>query len=323
MSRQRHHIYLFSVILLLVANACHFELPEEPNESGVPCTVHEVTSHQSQPIGALMSTRISDLNELQEMVDFEYVTNAETDLATVKITHCSGNKQVVSILSEGISEGDMKDAARGGLLDKAELMYCAPYLLSIRYDLFRVFMLASRKYEDFCARDVAFYDLALSSVRNIDSLTLASINPRDTGEKGFINTFNHITAQAFVTTVFSEELANFIADSHERLHMPELITGVFTDSMLIHPHNNPLDNYVDIINNEWGQEIGKDLKQKYGITKNTVWTPTLLTSYLNDLQAYYTWSMKIGMRPFRETDEVIVKFCKKLNRVMSDEDFEI
>jgi len=105
--------------------------------------------------------------------------------------------------------------------------------------------------------------------------------------------------------------------------MPELITGVFTDSMLIHPHNNPLDNYVDIINNEWGQEIGKDLKKKYGITKNTVWTPTLLTSYLNDLQAYYTWSMKIGMRPFRETDEVIVKFCKKLNRVMSDEDFEI
>ncbi len=57
-------------------------------------------------------------------------------------------------------------------------------------------------------------------------------------------------------------MADYIADLHERHHLPELTTlGKFTSAQLNDFNNSPLDNYVDMINNEWGQELGKFQKQ--------------------------------------------------------------
>ncbi len=95
--------------------------------------------------------------------------------------------------------------------------------------------------------------------------------------------------------------------------MPELMTGHFSTDQIMDPNVNPLDNYVDIINNEWGQELGKKLRDKYQINSNTVWTPELLTNYLNDIQSYYRWSLQIGMEPFRPQDTVVTRFSHKLN----------
>ena len=114
-------------------------------------------------------------------------------------------------------------------------------------------------------------------------------------------------------------MADYIADVHELHNMPELTTGKFTDEQLKDVDNNPVDNYVDMINNEWGQELGKQLKKKHGITRETLWTKELMVSYLNDIQSYYSWAFGIGISPFRINDDVVIKFADKINQVMRSE----
>jgi hypothetical protein len=170
--------------------------------------------------------------------------------------------------------------------------------------------------------DVAFYYLAQASFRNINTPDLAFANSKDTTEKGYINTFNHITAQAFITSCFSEDLADFVGDSHERYYHPKLINGKFSEKEVSDLAEGPVDNYVDLINNEWGQELGKQLKKKYNINRKTYWTPELVANYLNDLQDYYSWAFQIGFKPFRPEDEQVIKFSKKINVVMNTESLE-
>jgi hypothetical protein len=138
----------------------------------------------------------------------------------------------------------------------------------------------------------------------------------DLDEKGYLNSFNHITAQAFITSIYSERLADFIADVHELYNMPELVTGEFTNKQLADFVNGPVDNYLDMINNEWGQELGKVLDQKYKIDEGTFWTPFLLVDYLNDIQAYQGWAFGIGFKPFRADDNKIIQFAAKINKVI-------
>ena len=183
-------------------------------------------------------------------------------------------------------------------------------------DLNKVYTMARWKPNIFGEGDVAFYDLAKQTVRNISTVDRAYLNERDSSEKGYVNSFNHITGQAIVTTCFSEEMADFIADVHELHNMSELTSGNFSIAQLNDVDNNPVDNYVDMINNEWGQELGKKLKIKYSITNKTEWTPELLANYLNDIQSYYSWAFRIGFRPFTTDDDVIKKFSSKINQVL-------
>ncbi|MEP7127923.1 MAG: hypothetical protein ABI729_03605, partial [Chitinophagales bacterium] len=151
----------------------------------------------------------------------------------------------------------------------------------------------------------------------INTADIAFKNPKDSTEKGYLNTFNHMTAQAFITSCFSEELADFVGDTHERYHHPELILGKFSKKEINDLAEGPVDNYVDIINNEWGQEVGKQLSKKYAISRKTYWTPELMSNYLNDLQDYYSWAFQIGFKPFRPEDEQVIKFSRKMNAVLN------
>ena len=164
--------------------------------------------------------------------------------------------------------------------------------------------------------DIAFYDLAEATVDHITDADLVYIPTEDLSEKGYLNTFNHITAQAFMTTLFSDKIAEYVSAVHERHTMPTLITGVFTEDQLTDLESGPVDNYLDLVNNEWGQLLGKVLQKKYGITKHTVWTPDLLANYLNDTQNYYSRAFGIGFSPFRPTDDMVLRFANKLNRVL-------
>ncbi len=272
--------------------------------------------------GLLMATRFATLEELKTVIEIEYfhdTTLADTVAmrhGRVMLTHCSDGIQVTSELKSGVSEGDIKKARDGSVWKKMGLGYDTPFGIRNRRDLQKVYILSRRRPNLYGAGDPAFFDLAETSVANINTPHLAFRNPRDTTEKGYLNTFNHVTAQAFITTMFSEDMADFVADVHERHHMPELIIGKFTEKQLTDPDKNPVDNYVDIINNEWGQELGKDLKEKHQITSATIWTPELLATYLNDLQSYYSWALQIGFKPYRPEDEVVTQFAEKINIVM-------
>ncbi len=274
--------------------------------------------------GALLGTRFTSLDELKTVVQIEYKNEAISSDSTgsenhsVSVRHCSNGREVISILEKGTSQGDiLKAKSEGAIWGRFALLFGCPYAVMHRKDMEKIYALSRLRPEWFGAGDLAFFEIARSMVKNINTPDLAFRNVRDSTEKGYLNSFNHITAQAFITSCFSEDLADFIADAHEIYRHPELITGNFTEAQIADLEEGPVDNYVDLVNNEWGQELGKQLTEKYGITSETTWTPILLANYLNDLQGYYSWAFQIGFNPYKPEDESVIIFTKKLNAVMN------
>jgi hypothetical protein len=270
---------------------------------------------------ALLATSFDSLADFKQLVQVAYFGDSTADsaadgAAAVQLRYASNGHTVTSVLAAGVTQDDIMRAKDGGPQEQATLALRAPFSVAYRGDLQRVYTLSRRRPLQFGEGDIAFFDLGKAMVAHLDPHELARRSPRDTSEKGFVNTFNHVTAQAFITSLFSEALADFIGDTHERKNMPTLTTGRFTQAELDNKDNNPVDNYVDLLNNELGQEIGLQLATRYHIDRKTRWTPELLADYLNALQAYYSWTFQIGMRPFRPSDDMVVRFARKLNGVL-------
>ena len=259
------------------------------------------------------------MEELKSVMQIKYYKNeleqaADTSNDRVSIQYCSNGNLISSELRKGISQLDILKAKNGELEKQIQLLRESPYSISHRREMAEIYVLARRRFDLFLWGDVAFYDLAEYSAKElISDSSNAYIEKRDRGEKGYLNTFNHITAQAFITSIYNEEMADHIADVHELYNMPELVHGVFTEQQLSHPDDNPVDNYVDLVNNEIGQELGKELKEKLGIGRHTVWTNKLLCQYLNELQSFYARAFRIRMQPFKEDQRIIKRFVIKLN----------
>lgn len=265
--------------------------------------------------GALLTTDFNSFEDFKKVVTIEYSNKAKR---WVRLTHSSNSGAVSSILKTGVSEADFINAKAGGLWDRMKLGFRSPYFVLNRKDLLRVYFLSRRRHKDFGWPDKAFFDLAETMKNNIYKEDLALASAGELSEKGYINTFNHVIAQALMTSLFSEDLADFVADTHERKTMPELITGNFSKEQLGDIENGVVDNYVDMINNEWGQELGKQLKGKYNLSSDTYWTSELLTNYLNDLQSYFGRVFMLRFNPFTEQDELTIHFANKINRLMDD-----
>lgn len=274
--------------------------------------------------GALLLSRFNSLEEFKSVVQIEYfghIPGSDSIVHSksgVRLTHHSGDKQVTCNLKPGISQLDYINARSGTFWDRARIGIISPFSVMYRADLMGVEILARRRYGMFGEGDVAFYDLAETMVHHIDEEDALLMSTKDLSEKGYLNTFNHITAQAFMTSIFSEKLAGFVSDVHERYYTPELITGMFTEDQIADMEEGPVDNYLDMINNEWGQELGKVLREKYDISRKTHWTPELLANYLNDVQSYNTWAFQIGFKPFRATDDLVIRYSYKINKVVHD-----
>ncbi len=268
--------------------------------------------HGEFPI-PLLASRFSTLDELKGVVSINYQSGLGDTSGCVELIYNSNEQEVRSTLHAGLSQKDVKEAKDGGFGDKLGVVLGAPAAVANRLELSSVYMLARRRSDLYGEGDVAFIDIAMYSVASIWTREFAYQYAGDSSEKGYLNTFNHITAQSFITTLYTRELADLVADLHELDNMPELVSGNFTEEQLTNPNNNPVDNYVDIINNEIGQFIGLHLKVKYGIASRSKWSTKLLCDYLNDLQSYYSRSLKIGMKPFTEESEVVQKFTVKLN----------
>ena len=282
------------ILLILILLGCQ---SSDIDINGTSCPPHEIQRSNDEKYGkgALLLSKFNSLDELKAVVKIKYIDKPRQ----VRVYHCSGGRHIVAQLFEDdISEGDLKKAKAGGVLDKFKMLFHSPYAVQNRTNLQRIEYLGRRKYRDFGEGDVAFYDLAETMVKNIIEEDRTRMTERDLGEKGYLNTFNHITAQAFMTSIFSERFADFVADIHERYHIPELITGDFTDKQINDLNTGPVDNYIDLINNEWGQELGKELKIKFNIDKNSKWSPEILADYLNAIQNYNSLSFGLAFRPF-------------------------
>ncbi len=321
-------MFRFFVLFLLATsigcNRPQREIPEIDHTKACqysPSVDKDTLSPATEPTyravkGALLGTRFKSLEELKSVIKIEYFNDNASSDSMVRVSHYSNGLEVISVLETGVSQGDFSKARDGNLWDRLSLVIRSPFTVINRADLERAYILSRRIPIWFGEGDVAFFDLAETSVANINTEDLAFRHAKDSTEKGYLNSFNHITAQAFITSCFSEEMADFIADSHERFRHPELITGKFTEKQIKDLEEGPVDNYVDLINNEWGQEVGKALRKEHNISRETYWTPELLTNYLNDLQSYYSWAFQIGFKPFNPDDIVVLRFSNKINVLM-------
>lgn len=309
----------FFALLSIFFIGCNPEINNLSNISLCTSSINDDTTNAAtyQSVrGALLGSRFRSLDELKSVIRIEYDSTGPEDYA-VRVHHCSNGREMIAVLATGTSQGDFVKARYGGTLwDRVSLLFRCPFAVINRKDLQKIYALSRLRPEWFGGGDVAFFEIAASMVENINTPELAFRNPRDSTEKGYLNSFNHITAQAVITSCFSEELADFIADAHERYRHSELITGQFTEAQIADLNEGPVDNYVDLVNNEWGQELGKQLREKYRINSETNWTPELLADYLNDLQSYYSWAFQIGFKPFRPDDDEVRKFSNKINIVM-------
>ena len=316
--RFRHTILIF----VLIVFACK---PQQDISNSIPEKTLSPDSIISPiPIseagrGALLLTSFRSMDELSTVVDFEYTPAHKSFPALFgkeqsHTIHRSGGHEVVSTLKKGTTEADIIRARTGNLWDKIVVGFKCPYAVINRKKLMSIECLG-RKKRVFGKGDIAFYDLAETMVYNIAEDDLSKMSAAELSGKGYLNTFNHVVAQAFITTLFSERFADFVADVHERNRLPELITGKFTEHQMTDLDNGPVDNYIDMVNNEWGQELGQALRKKYKIHTDTHWTPGLLTNYMNDLQDYHSWAFQIRFRPFRATDDMMIRFANKINAV--------
>lgn len=272
---------------------------------------------------ALLSSRFKNLAHLKTVVSIQYekdylkLDSNEYSESIVNLTYSNNGEKIVRSMSSGVSQNDILNLQKASYFTRTCFVLAHPIAIRKRGELDDVYMLSRRKPAFFGPGDMSFYDFAEASFKNINTLNLAYQNARDSSEKGYINTFNHVTAQAIITSFFSEELADFIADLHERNNMAEITSGRFTSRQLLDSFNSPEDNYIDIINNEIGQRLGIKLREKYQLNDETICTPDLLTAYLNDIQSYYMWALEIGMDKFRSNDERIVKFSNKINALLN------
>ena len=319
---------LFVILFVFIATGC--SKPQEMQTKKTDEELHGIKDslttipYSTAEKEALISTRFKSLEDLKKVVEIKYAEDlylsaSSTDLLPqVQLIYRYDNREIISELKKGIGQTDFVNARKGSLIDKVLLGLRCPFAIVNKSNLASIENLGRRRPWVYGKGDVAFYDLAETMVAHIRAEDLDTIAPDDLTEKGYLNTFNHITAQAFMTSVFSEAMADFVADVHELFNMPELITGKFSEKQLTDPAEGPVDNYVDMINNESGQELGKVLKAKYAINSETEWNPVLLADYLNDIQSYQSWVFQIGFQPFREEDDVVQKFANKINKVLSD-----
>ena len=297
-----------------------------PNERVLSSESHgqQKSRIQMPKSGALLASRINTLEELNEIIQFDYFPLDSNDHAAVKkvtLRYPHQNDTIVAVLEEGIDQGMIVEARDGDWVEQVKLLMHAPYVVKHREDLGKIYILARRRRQLYGDYDKAFYDLAENSVKKINTKSLAFKTERDSSEKGYINTFNHVTAQSLITSIFGETKAAFIADVHERYNMPELVSlNAIGQLRKNGEERSIIDNYVDIINNKVGQKLGSLLRKKYNLSAATYWTPELLADYLNDMQTFYRTAFNIGMKPFDKEEELMVLFAKKLNGTLHEKE---
>ncbi len=325
---KERNLFIWAVLLSLWG--CMGEAEDQFDINYQTCSGELEDRHDSLPQirGALVTTRFDSYKALEEVIQIRYGStytdrDGQQKASWVELTHCSGRSEVRAMLGEGVSEQDFSDARDKGLSEKLSLLVLSPFSVRNRQDLQRVSLLARRKPDLFGEGDAAFYDLSEAIMCHIPEEEKVRHSELDLlSEKGYFNTVNHIIAQAFMTTLFSEKVADLVGDAHERKTLPALIHGNFTEAQLNDMANGPVDNYIDMLNNQWGQELGKELKRYFGINRETVWTANLLANYLNELQAYFSWAFQIGFSPFRPEDVIVQKFSLKMQEVLPDAYFK-
>lgn len=263
----------------------------------------------------LISTQFQSFDELKKLINIKYHENSKGK-RSVELRFCDQGFEASTLLYEGVSETDYTKASTGGLLKQFAFLFKYPSSVYYRKDILHAFYLSRTRANIFGPLDLAFYNISEFIRSNINTEYSRELRKIDLeSEKGYLNTINHVLAQTFMTCLFSETVADLMVDAHERKTLPALVSGNFSEQQIADLKNGPLDNYIDMINNEWGQEIGKTLKSKYQINRQTHWDGHLLSDCLNHLQGEFSWFFGVAFNPFTPDDDRVLRFAQKINHL--------
>jgi RHS repeat-associated protein len=130
---------------------------------------------------------------------------------------------------------------------------------------------------------------------------------------GLANMMLHVAGQALFTVMFGESTANLAGHIHET-GQPSLFTGKFSNNDDL---KYAIDNYADLINNQWGQKLGMDFVKNNNITSRTSWTPDLTANFFNSIQNFVGQSSGKNFNSFSANDTFIKQFSAFINIMSS------
>jgi RHS repeat-associated protein len=244
----------------------------------------------AEPLVASNYKTLTDLKSAIKMVHYKH-----NQKQTVMMTNSFLGMHVIDVLVSGeTSQEDLKKARDGGFWAKTGAVAKDPSAAFYKNDLEKIEKMSYRKKND---QKLAFQDIALL-------LASKTINPPG----GIDNTYLHVAGQAFITALFGEGAANYSGHLHEAAH-ESLFTGVSKD---IKDEQSMIDNYADLINNQWGQAFGKQIMGELDVSGD--WTNENTADFLNKLQDKLSETMgtKFSGKHSAE-DEVVKGFTKLIN----------
>src|SRR5688572_10428494 len=212
--------YLTCITILLIVNCKpSHEASSKDTDRHIVFRQLNGVEHSGNAGAALLLPDYKSLSELKSIVSIIYNKDKSKSQGApnkVTLTYNSRGRKVVSTLESGVSEIDFQNARNGSFWEKVRLALSSPFTMLNKSDLERIEILSRRRDHIYGEGDVAFYDLAETMVHHITMEDKACMDSVLLSEKGYLNTFNHVIAQTFMTTIFSEKLADFVGDVHER-----------------------------------------------------------------------------------------------------------
>jgi RHS repeat-associated protein len=253
-----------------------------------------------------------DLAALKKSVDITYTPSGRFSSASVAVS----DKAKASIGTNTLSESNpgqaqLKKAAAGDWGDKLSFAASNPRAALYRNDLEKIEKLAFVKKN---SSGTALGHIADEMVGHLATKpsgpTVMIGKDKVTMVDATKNMVLHVFGQAVITTLLGRGAADYAGDLHER-DQPSLISGKIAKT----EERQAIDNYSDMVNNLYGQDIGERVSAKLGITSSTVWNAKLTAKYLNAVEDAIAKEMGWKMTPFSAGDAEVKKFTSLLNEV--------
>jgi RHS repeat-associated protein len=253
-----------------------------------------------------------DIAALKKSVDITYTPSGRFSYASVAVSDKAKAGIGTNTLSESNpGQAQLKKAAAGDWGDKLSFAVSNPGAALYRNDLEKIEKLAFVKKN---SSGTALGHIADEMVGHLATKpsgpTVMIGKDKVTMVDATKNMVLHVFGQAAITTLLGRGAADYAGDLHER-DQPSLISGKIGKT----EERQAIDNYSDMVNNLYGQDIGERVGAKLGITSSTVWTPKLTAKYLNAVQDAIAKEMGWKMAPFSAGDAEVKKFTSLLNEV--------
>jgi RHS repeat-associated protein len=294
--------------------SCDPEIWDAPAESAYMAFANSPVT-MSDPDGRkpLIANNYKDLAALKKAVDIKYTPAGTFTSAEVSVTDKAKKSKGTNTLSESnVGQAAIVKAARS--TDWAEQ---GAFALSNPTAVYHKNALEGIEKLSFVAKNTPGTALGKISDAMYPHIAKSPTGPtyvvggKTVAMSGTTkNMLLHVFGQAVITTIYGRSSADFAGDAHER-DTPGLISGTIAPA----DERKAIDDYTDMVNNLYGQDIGERVGKKLGVSSSTVWTPALTAKYVNAVQAEIASEMGWKMTPFSAKDPEIVKFSALLNEV--------